>query len=253
MSDGVLGSSWIAALVSGDVSHSPGSRVRAAGAAFASNARSHNLRLAQLSFLGAWTAEWAFTVGLGIVAYRDGGATAVGLVGLLRMVPSAVIAPLAAPLADRGRRERVLVLVSTARGVATGVAAMVVGMNGPLPIVYALAALSTIAATLYRPAHSALLPSLLPDWLRTCECQCRTGASGFRSDSGGTVTGGGPFAVHQRDGRVRYGLRRLVVVGRAVVGLELPSTAKTCGSAKSASDSRGGRRYPCRSSGPGLV
>ena len=33
---------------------------------------------------------------LGIVAYRDGGATAVGLVGLVRMVPSAVVAPLAA-------------------------------------------------------------------------------------------------------------------------------------------------------------
>src|SRR5215208_3844557 len=139
-------------------------RLRAAADAFVSNALNSNLRRAQLSFLGAWTAEWAFTVALGIVAYRDGGATAVGLVGLLRMVPSAVIAPLAAPLADRGRRERVLVLVSTARGVATGVAAMVVGMNGPLPIVYALAALSTIAATLYRPAHSALLPSL-----------CRTG------------------------------------------------------------------------------
>src|SRR5215203_2620458 len=136
------------------------SRLKVAASAFASNAVNGNLRRAQLSFLAAWTAEWAFTVGLGIVAYRDGGATAVGLVGLLRMVPSAVIAPLAAPLADRGRRERVLVLVSTARGVATGVAAIVVGMNGPLPIVYALAALSTIAAILYRPAHSALLPSL---------------------------------------------------------------------------------------------
>ncbi|HKH56692.1 MAG TPA: MFS transporter [Propionibacteriaceae bacterium] len=144
--------------------HPPGSRLRAAGAAFTSNARNRNLCLAQLSFLAAWTAEWAFTVGLGIVAYRDGGATAVGLVGLLRMLPSAVIAPLAAPLADRGRRERVLVLVSTARGVATGAAALVVGLDGPLPVVYALAALSTIAATLYRPAHSALLPSL-----------CRTG------------------------------------------------------------------------------
>ena len=33
-------------------------------------------------------------------------------------------------------------------------------MGGPTPIVYALAVLSTIAATLYRPAHSALLPSL---------------------------------------------------------------------------------------------
>ena len=99
-------------------------------------------------------------MGLGIVAYRDGGATAVGLVGLLRMVPSAILAPLLSPLADRGRRERVLILVSVLRGVATGAAAVVVGVGGPTSIVYALAVLSTIAATLYRPAHSALLPSL---------------------------------------------------------------------------------------------
>jgi MFS family permease len=139
-------------------------RLRAAAAAFASNAANSNLRRAQLSFLGAWTAEWAFTVALGIVAYRDGGATAVGLVGLLRMVPSAVVAPFAATLADRGRRERVLVLVSTIRGVATGVAGIVVALDAPVMIVYVLAVVSTIAATLFRPAHSALLPSL-----------CRTG------------------------------------------------------------------------------
>ena len=139
-------------------------RLKAAGAAFVSNAVNGNLRRAQLSFLGAWTAEWAFTVGLGIVAYRAGGAAAVGLVGLLRMVPSALIAPLVAPLADRGRRERVLMLVSTVRGVATGAAGIVVAVNGPVVIVYVLAAFSTIAATLFRPAHSALLPSL-----------CRTG------------------------------------------------------------------------------
>jgi MFS family permease len=137
-----------------------GGRLASAAGAFASNTRNPNLRRAQLSFLGAWTAEWAFTVGLGIVAYRDGGATAVGLVGLLRMAPSAFLAPLLSPLADRGRRERVLVLVSTLRGLATGAAAVVVGVGGPTAIVYALAVLSTIAATLFRPAHSALLPSL---------------------------------------------------------------------------------------------
>ena len=135
-------------------------RLGRAAAAFVSNARNPDLRRAQLSFLGAWTAEWAFTVGLGIVAYRDGGATAVGLVGLLRMVPSAILSPLLSPLADRGRRERVLILVSVVRGVATGAAALVIGVGGPTPIVYGLAVLSTIAATLYRPAHSALLPSL---------------------------------------------------------------------------------------------
>jgi MFS family permease len=140
------------------------SRLKVAASAFASNAVNDNLRRAQLSYFAAWTAEWAFTVALGIVAYRDGGATAVGLVGLLRMVPSAVVAPLAAPLADRGRRERVLVLVSSIRGVATGAAGIVVALDEPVLIVYVLAALATVAGTLYRPAHSALLPSL-----------CRTG------------------------------------------------------------------------------
>ena len=135
-------------------------RLGNAASAFTSNARNPNLRRAQLSFLGAWTAEWAFTVGLGIVAYRDGGAAAVGLVGLLRMAPSAILAPLLSPLADKGRRERVLILVSLLRGVITGAVAVVVGLGGPSQIVYALAVLSTIAATLYRPAHSALLPSL---------------------------------------------------------------------------------------------
>jgi len=135
-------------------------RVGDAVAAFTSNAVNPNLRRAQLSFLGAWTAEWAFTVALGIVAYRDGGAVAVGLVGLLRMLPAAVLAPLLSPIADRGRRERVLVLVSTVRGVATAAAALVAAVSGPVAIVYALAVCSTIAATLFRPAHSALLPSL---------------------------------------------------------------------------------------------
>lgn len=139
-------------------------RLRDAGDAFASNWRNTDLRRAQLSFLGAWTAEWAFTVALGIVAYRDGGAAAVGLVGLLRMVPSAILAPLLSPIADRGRRERVLILVSVVRGAATAAAAVLVAVSGPTAVVYVLAVVSTIAATLYRPAHSALLPSL-----------CRTG------------------------------------------------------------------------------
>jgi hypothetical protein len=61
------------------------------------------------------------------MAYRDGGATAVGLVGLLRMAPSAILAPLSPP-ADKGRRERVLILVSALRGVITGAAALVGGV-----------------------------------------------------------------------------------------------------------------------------
>ena len=142
-----------------------GNRLAIAAGAFASNARNPNLRRAQLSYLGAWTAEWAFTVALGIVAYRDGGATAVGCSDSYACcLPR--YGPVLAPLADRGRRERVLVLMSTITGVGIALAAVVVGVGGPPQIVYALAAIITIAGTLYLTALSALLPSL-----------CRTGLS----------------------------------------------------------------------------
>lgn len=135
-------------------------RLAAATGAFKSNIENPNLRWAQLSFAGASTAEWALTVALGIVAFRDGGAQAVGLVSLLRMAPAALALPFIAPLADHWRRDRVLVAVSGVSAVATAGAAAVVGTGRSAVYVYTLAVLSTIAATLYRPAHSALLPSL---------------------------------------------------------------------------------------------
>ena len=135
-------------------------RLSGAFAAFVSTARHQDLRRAQLAFVGAWTAEWAFTVGLGVYAFRHGGAAAVGVVSLLRMLPSALLAPLLTPYADRWRRDRVLVAVSAVRGLATAVAAVLVATDGAVAAVYAMAILSTVVATLYRPAHSALLPSL---------------------------------------------------------------------------------------------
>ncbi len=48
-------------------------------------------------------------VALGVVAFRDGGVAAVGVVTAARMAPAALLAPFLATLADRVRRERVLV------------------------------------------------------------------------------------------------------------------------------------------------
>jgi MFS family permease len=132
----------------------------AARGAFVTTFRSRDLRRAQLAFFGAWAAEWAFTVALGVYAFHHGGAAAVGLVAVLRMLPSALLAPVLTPYADRWPRERVLVVVSAVRAGATGGTAILVAADGSVAAVYALAALSTVAATLYRPAHSALLPSL---------------------------------------------------------------------------------------------
>ena len=132
----------------------------AARGAFATTFRSRDLRRAQLAFFAAWAAEWAFTVGLGVFAFRHGAAAAVGLVSVLRMLPSALLAPVLTPYADRWRRERVLVVVSAVRAAATAGTAVLVAADGSVAAVYGLAAVSTVAATLYRPAHSALLPSL---------------------------------------------------------------------------------------------
>jgi MFS family permease len=128
--------------------------------AFSTTARNPSLLRAQLAFGAAWTAEWAFTVALGVVAFRDGGATAVGVVAFVRLAPSALLGPVGAAFADRLPRDRVLLWSSLIRATATAAAALVLAAGGPNVAVYALALLATAAFTVFRPAHSALLPAL---------------------------------------------------------------------------------------------
>ncbi len=119
-----------------------------------------DLLRAQLSFGATWTAEAAFTAAIGVVAFGDGGASAVGVVVFARLAPTALFTPLGTAFADRFRRDRVLVVSSLVRAVSgAGIAAVLV-VGGPHLAVYALAVISTMAFRLFRPTHSALLPSL---------------------------------------------------------------------------------------------
>ena len=122
--------------------------------------RSRDLRRVELAWGAAITAEWAHFVALGIFAYEAGGTFAVGVAGLVRMLPAAAIAPFAASLGDRFRRERLLVAVMVVGAAALGgsVAAYFAGENKVA--IFALAAVVGLAATLVRPALQALLPSL---------------------------------------------------------------------------------------------
>jgi MFS family permease len=135
-------------------------RLAEGGAALASNLRRPDLRRAQLAFGSVYTSEWALTVALGVVAFRDGGATAVGIVALIRMLPSALIAPFATAVADRVRRDRVLIWIGVLRAAAMGTAAVVMAVDLSAVFVYLLAVIATIPFTAFRPAHSALLPAL---------------------------------------------------------------------------------------------
>jgi hypothetical protein len=137
-----------------------GRRLAEGGAALASNFRRPDLRRAQLAFGATYAGEWALTVALGVVAFRDGGATAVGIVALIRMLPSALIAPFATAVADRVRRDRVLIWIGVTRAAALGAAAVVMALDLSAVFVYVLALIATIPFTAFRPAHSALLPAL---------------------------------------------------------------------------------------------
>jgi MFS family permease len=135
-------------------------RLAESARAFSATTRNPGLLRAQLAFGASWTAEWAFMVALGVIAFRDGGATAVGVVAFARMAPSFLLAPLGTTLADRFRRERVLVWSCLIRAAATVAAALLLAADGSKIAVYALAIVATAAFTVFRPAHSALLPAL---------------------------------------------------------------------------------------------
>jgi MFS family permease len=135
-------------------------RLAESAGAFSETVRNPSLLRAQLAFGASWSAEWAVMVALGVVAFRDGGATAVGVVAFARMAPSFFLAPIGTTLADRFPRDRVLIWSCLIRAAAIGGAAMLLAAGGSKYPVYVLAMLGTAAFTVFRPAHTALLPSL---------------------------------------------------------------------------------------------
>ncbi len=77
------------------------SRARASLRALGAVLASPRLRRLQLAWVGSILGGWAYLVALGVYAYEQGGAGAVGLVGLIRLVPAAIASPFTATLADR--------------------------------------------------------------------------------------------------------------------------------------------------------
>jgi MFS family permease len=152
--------------------------------AFAAAARNDNVRRVQLAWGAAIAAEWAHFVALGVFAYEHGGTSAVGLAGLVRLLPAAAVAPLAAPLGDRFRRERFL-LAMTVVGAAALAASAAAAFAGAEFFVYAFAALVGVSSTLIRPALQALLPSLA----RTPEELIASNGATSTVESVGTLSG----------------------------------------------------------------
>jgi MFS family permease len=121
--------------------------------------RNENVRRVELAWGAAIAAEWAHFVALGVFAYQEGGTAAVGVAGLVRLLPAAVVAPFAASLGDRFRRERFL-LTLTLVGAGALAASAAAALADDRALVFAFASVVGLASTLIRPALQALLPSL---------------------------------------------------------------------------------------------
>jgi MFS family permease len=113
--------------------------------------------LAYAVFAATQNAAW---IGMLVYAFAHGGATTAGVVAVVQLGPAALVAPLAAGLADRRAPSRVL---------AGGYLVQVVGMLATASAIaadvpsaaYAAAVVASVAVATTRPAQAVVVPTLV--------------------------------------------------------------------------------------------
>ena len=119
-----------------------------------------DIRRAQLAWMLGYAGEWSWLVALWVYAYQTSGVVAVGVLGLARTVPAALLSPALSALTDRLPRHRVLLAIHTGRALLIGAAALAIVTGLPPLVVYAIAPLDAFLGVLHRPTQMALTPAL---------------------------------------------------------------------------------------------
>jgi MFS family permease len=190
-------------------------RMSQSAGALAAVFRNRDLRRLELAWVGSIIGSWAYLVALAVYAYGEGGAAAVGLVGVIRLLPSALAAPFVAVAADRFPRERVMVVTDLIRVPLMVVVALTILWDGPAAIVYASVGLASVVGTAFRPAQAALLPSLA----RTPEELSAANVTSSTVESIGTFVGPalGGILLAATSPEVVFGVNALTFVWSAVM------------------------------------
>jgi Cyclic nucleotide-binding domain/Major Facilitator Superfamily len=137
-----------------------GGRLASTLGALAVDFGNRDLGLLGVARVGISYASWCLAIALGVYGFEVGGAVAVGVVALVRLLPGALASPFAGLLGDRFPRRDVLIgsgLVVTVVLAATSVAA---AMDSDAWVVAVFAGVFTAAISGYVPAEAALLPAL---------------------------------------------------------------------------------------------
>jgi MFS family permease len=135
-------------------------RARLALSALAVVYENLNLRLIALARIASVTGRWASTIALAVFAYKAGGASYVGILGVVRILPAAFAGPMAAALLDRMRADRILLLAGIGRTLAIGAAGVAVVEGASALPVFVLVAVESLLSTMVRPLQNSALPFL---------------------------------------------------------------------------------------------
>lgn len=122
--------------------------------------RSRPIRLLLVSWGLCYAGDLAAFTAASVYAYQAGGAGLVGVLGLLKALPGALLVPLLTSGADRVRRERLLIASVVPRALLLGAAAAAMTGGGQAVLVVVFVALEGGLASVFRQVQAALLPWL---------------------------------------------------------------------------------------------
>jgi MFS family permease len=96
------------------------------------------------------------------VYQRTGEPLALGLVGLIQVIPAILLALPAGWLADRFDRQRIILLSLAGMTLTSAGLALTAYAEAPIATLYGLLFIDAIAGTMGRPARTAILPRIVP-------------------------------------------------------------------------------------------
>jgi hypothetical protein len=115
------------------------------------------LELGSLTFSAA---DGMLVIGLAVLAYVEGGTTAVAFLAIIRALPSVVLVPYLLARTNTIARDALLRLVVAARVICLVAITALVVADSSLALIFFLAAVDSVAGGLLRPLRSTLTPAL---------------------------------------------------------------------------------------------
>ncbi|MEO8273861.1 MAG: MFS transporter [Chloroflexota bacterium] len=123
-------------------------------------ARDRTLARIELAYLGFNMSEYATWMAILVYAYGLGGAGVAAIFAFVQLIPAGLVAPFAATVGDRFRRDRALLAGYLCQAAALGATAVALYADAPPVVTAVVAASASVSFTLTRPVQSVILPGI---------------------------------------------------------------------------------------------